>query len=106
MVPNRATLPASNDSSAVIECRRACCVTVSCSTQISQAPATKLTSGIASIPIKIDAGISKVIKAETDPFIPSPSVYLAGTEPMIAPGLLPNEPPSVSPNRDAVNLIN
>lgn len=67
-------------------------------------PSAKIASGIASIPVKIDAGTSKVIKAETDPFIPAPGVYLSGSEPMIAPGTLPEEPASQSQNRDAVNL--
>ncbi len=67
-------------------------------------PAAKLANGVASIPVKIEAGVSKVIKAETDPFIPAPGVYLSGTEPMIAPGTLPNEPTGTSPKRNEVNL--
>ncbi len=64
----------------------------------------KLTSGITSIPVKIEAGTTKVIKAETDPFIPAPGVYLPGSEPKTASGALLPEPQNLAPARDAVNL--
>ncbi|GEM_PF-3919003 len=66
-------------------------------------PSAKLISGIASVPVKIEAGTAKVIKAETDPFIPAPGVYLSGTEPKIDAGQLPPEPNIPTPNRDSVN---
>ncbi len=66
----------------------------------------KLTSGIATIPIKIEAGATKVIKAETDPFIPAPGVYLPGTAPQITIGQLPTEPQvQVGINREQINLL-
>ena len=64
----------------------------------------KLVSGVASVPVKIEAGATKVIKAETDPFIPAPGVYLPGTEPKIAIGELLPEPQNPAPARDVVNL--
>jgi len=67
-------------------------------------PAAKLTNGVASIPVKIETGVSKVIKADTDPFVPAPGVYLPGTEPMIALGTLPEELPVNAPKRSEVNL--
>lgn len=59
---------------------------------------------IATIPISIEAGTTKIIKAETDPFIPAPGVYLAGTAPKIEAGELPPEPIISTANRDNVNL--
>ena len=68
----------------------------------------KLTSGLAVIPVKVEAGTTKIIKAETDPFIPAPGVYLSGTEPQITAGVLPlpNEPFVSSLNRNTVNTNN
>ncbi len=64
----------------------------------------KLTSGITSIPIKIEAGTTKVIKVETDPFIPAPGVYLPDNAPQIVAGQLPQEPQVITTNRDQVNF--
>ena len=69
----------------------------------SNPPFAKLSGGIASVPLKIDAGSTKVIKAETDPFIPAPGVYLPGTEPMSAQGELLAEPENLTPFRSEVN---
>ena len=66
-------------------------------------PSAKLSGGTASIPVKVEAGSTKVIKAETDPFIPAPGVYLPGTEPNTALGQLPSEPNIQTTNRNAVN---
>jgi len=66
-------------------------------------PAAKLALGIASIPVKIQAGSTKVIKAETDPFIPAPGVYLPGTEPQIQTLSLPPEPTNLNIKRTDVN---
>ncbi len=65
----------------------------------------KLIGGISTIPIKIEAGTTKTIKAETDPFIPAPGVYLPGTAPQITVGQLSVEPKIITTNRDQVNLI-
>ncbi|OGI08582.1 MAG: hypothetical protein A3F80_08945 [Candidatus Melainabacteria bacterium RIFCSPLOWO2_12_FULL_35_11] len=66
----------------------------------------KLTSGIATIPVKIEAGTTKIIKAETDPFIPAPGVYLPGTAPQITVGQLSVEPQvPAAINRDQINLL-
>ena len=65
----------------------------------------KFVSNITSIPVKIEAGTTKVIKAETDPFIPAPGVYLPGNAPQITTGELPPEPQSNAINRDQVNLV-
>ena len=64
----------------------------------------KLNSGTATIPVKIEAGATKVIKAETDPFIPAPGVYLSGNEPKTTSSQLPQELQSTTVNRNAVNL--
>ncbi len=64
----------------------------------------KLINNKAIIPIKIEAGTTKIIKAETDPFIPAPGVYLPNNAPKIEPGQLPQEPPINKTNRDTVNL--
>ena len=71
----------------------------------SNPPSAKLLSGIASVPLKINAGVTKVIKAETDPFIPAPGVYLPGTEPKVAEGQgqLLTEPENSLQNRGEVN---
>lgn len=63
----------------------------------------KLEGSIAKILTKIDAGTTRVIKAETDPFIPAPGVYLPGTEPQTIAGELPSEPQIATTNRDIVN---
>ncbi len=63
----------------------------------------KLVNGIASIPINIEAGSSKVIKAETDPFIPAPGVYLPGVAPLVI-DQIPPEPPISAIKRNEVNL--
>ena len=68
-------------------------------------PSGKLTSGLTTIPIKVEAGLTKVIKAETDPFIPAPGVYLPGTEPKTEDSQLPLDPQIATSKRDAVNLI-
>lgn len=47
-------------------------------TALPNPPSSKLAGDSATIPIKIEAGTTKVIKAETDPFIPAPGVYLPG----------------------------
>ena len=65
----------------------------------------KLTGGTTTIPLKIDAGTTKVIKVETDPFIPAPGVYLSDTAPQLVSGQLPTEPSVNIPNRDEVNLL-
>lgn len=64
----------------------------------------KLVSGAATIPLMIEAGTTKIVKAETDPFIPAPGVYLPGTEPQIASGELLPEPQNLARARDSVNL--
>lgn len=73
-------------------------------TNTALAQSAKLVSGIALAPVKIEAGTTKVIKAETDPFIPAPGVYLPGSEPKIEIGQLLAEPQNIIPKRDAVNL--
>ncbi len=69
----------------------------------SDKPSAMLVNGVASVPVKIDAGTSKIVKAESDPFIPAPGVYLPGTEPVVPPGTLPEEPLNSAPKRSAVN---
>ncbi|MBI3591640.1 MAG: hypothetical protein HY094_09735 [Candidatus Melainabacteria bacterium] len=66
-------------------------------------PNNKLTGGIASITVKAEAGTTKVLKAETDPFIPAPGVYLPEAAPVIQAGQLPSEPVISTPKRDDVN---
>ncbi len=63
----------------------------------------KVANTKALIPIKIEAGTTKVIKAETDPFIPAPGVYLADTAPKIEPSQYLPELQISKINRDTVN---
>lgn len=74
-------------------------------TIISTNSTGKLTGGWANIPVKIDAGTTKVIKAETDPFIPAPGVYLQNTAPQLAAGQLPTEPVTTAPKREEINFL-
>lgn len=69
----------------------------------------KLQGGYAIIPVKVEAGITKVIKAETDPFVPAPGVYLASSVPQTLATnsiTLPTEPQNQTPKRDEVNTGN
>lgn len=79
--------------------------------QIDGASSTsaKLQGGYAIIPVKVEAGTTKIIKAETDPFIPAPGVYLADSALQAATNdnvTLPIEPQNQTPKRDEVNIGN
>lgn len=67
-------------------------------------PSAKINGGIANVQLNIEAGKTKVIKAETDPFIPAPGVYLPENAPVINPGEYAQESNNTSSKRGDVNL--